>query len=215
MIICGRSAERLAEAASKAPGLETLQGDVTTAEARERLVKDVVERFPNLNVVINNAGVQREVDLKDNEPWEDTREEIAINLDAPIHLSRLFVPHLLAKENPAIVMVTSGLSFVPIARVPVYCATKAGLHSYTLSLRLQLASTPIKVVEVIPPAVNTDLGGKGKHNFGAPLNEYCDATFAKLQEGALETTFGFSEKSSQAGPEQREQLMKMLNQVAH
>src|SRR6185312_15994897 len=146
--------------------------------------------FPNLNVLVNNAGIQRRdfnFTQTGPEPWPRTHEELAINLEAPIHLTELFVPHFKKQNDPVIINVTSGLAFVPIVAMPLYCATKAALHSFTLSLRHQLApggiasrevaSGGIKVIEIIPPAVNTDLGGPGLHTFGVPLNEFADSVF--------------------------------------
>ncbi len=139
-------------------------------------------------------------------------EEVAINLEAPIHLSSLFIPHLLQKERSAIINITSGLAFVPLSNVPVYCATKAALHSFTLSLRHQLSGTPIAVIEIIPPAVDTDLGGKGLHTFGVPLNEFTDAIVEQLKMGSIEATYGFSVESSRATREQLEAIFNQMNQ---
>lgn len=167
VIVCGRRAEQLREAQAALPGLLTHAADLVTAEGRLALRDWAISAYPSLDVLVNNAGIQRRVSLLDDEPWEETREEIAINLEAPMHLSRLFVPHLLRQPRAAIVNVTSGLSFVPLATVPIYCATKAALHSFTLTLRHQLRETPIDVVEIVPPAVNTDLGGPGLHTFAS------------------------------------------------
>jgi uncharacterized oxidoreductase len=101
---------------------------------------------------------------------------------------------------------------VPKASVPVYCATKAALHSFTLSLRHQLSSTPISVIEIIPPAVDTDLGGKGLHTFGVPVNEFTDAIVEQLKMGNIEATYGFSAESSHATRDQLDALFKQMNQ---
>jgi uncharacterized oxidoreductase len=132
-----------------------------------------------------------------------------VNLDGPIHLSSLFIPHLVAQREPAIMNVSSGLAFTPLARVPVYSATKAALHSCTLSLRHQLAATAIRVVEIIPPAVRTNLGGS--HDFGVDLAEYTDSVIAQLAEGRLETTYDFSAKSSQASRAALDQMFARMN----
>src|SRR6186997_3380203 len=135
VIICGRRADKLAEAKAAHPALQTHVADVSTAAGRQDLVNWAVRNFPSLNVIVNNAGIQRRVKLAENEPWEETHQELAANLEAPIHLSRLFIPHLRTQPRAAIMNVTSGLSFAPKADVPIYCATKAALHSFTLSLR--------------------------------------------------------------------------------
>ena len=123
----------------------------------------------------------------------------------------LFLPHLLKKESPAIVNFTSGLAFSPIAKMPTYCLTKAALHSFTLSLREQLAGTPLQVIEVAPPAVNTDLGGKGLHDFGVPLDEFGDHAVRMIEKGELEFGYQFSEKARLASREELDQLFKQMN----
>jgi uncharacterized oxidoreductase len=147
--------------------------------------------------------------------WKPTHEEIAINLEAPVHLSTLFIPHLKQQEHPAIMNVTSGLGFAPMASAPVYCATKAAMHSFTLSLRHQLSSTPIQVIEIIPPAVNTDLGGPGLHTFGLPVEEFINAVMVGLQEGSPEIAYGYSQRASRASRAELDEIFQRMNQVAH
>lgn len=122
--------------------------------------------YPDVNVLINNAGIQLrynvlKADARDN--WYDYSKEITTNIEAPVHLSMLFAPYFAKKETAAIINVTSGLAFTPFAIAPVYSATKAALHSYTMSLRHQLSATSVEVIEIAPPAVNTDLGSSGLH----------------------------------------------------
>jgi len=212
VIICGRREDKLKEAQSKYPQLHIRVCNVANPAERTALFTWVTESYPGLNMLINNAGIQQRIQLQQKPAWETLGEEVAINLEAPIHLSTLFIPHLLQQERPAIINVTSGLSFVPLANVPVYCATKAALHSFTLSLRHQLAGTPITVIEIIPPAVDTDLGGKGLHTFGAPLNEFTDAIVEQLKMGSIEATYGLSVELSQATQEQKEAIFKQMNQ---
>jgi uncharacterized oxidoreductase len=185
--------------------------DLSRDEQRTKLVDWIVDAFPAVNVLGNNAGIQRPVSLLDAEPWSTTREEIAINLEAPIHLSRLLVPHLAAQNRPAIVNITSGLSFVPLARVPVYCATKAALHSFTLSLRHQLRETGIQVVEIIPPAVDTDLGGPGLHTFGVNVDEFADAVMSRVAAGEIEVGYGFAEQTRRASRDELDAAFERMN----
>ncbi|HEX7285331.1 MAG TPA: SDR family NAD(P)-dependent oxidoreductase [Candidatus Angelobacter sp.] len=212
VILCGRREDKLREAKAKHPQFVTRACDVEQPVQRTALFEWVVSEFPQLNVLINNAGIQRRVQLSAQEDWEQTRREIAINLDAPIHLARLFIPHLMKQETPAIVNVTSGLSFVPLANVPVYCATKAALHSFTLSLRHQLAGSPIQVIEIIPPAVDTDLGGPGLHKFGVPLDEFADSVFPRLAAGEQEVAYGFAQQSSRASRQELDAIFARMNQ---
>jgi uncharacterized oxidoreductase len=146
VIICGRREDKLKEAQSKYPQLHIRVCNVANPAERRALFTWVTESYPGLNMLINNAGIQQRIQLQQKPAWETLGEEVAINLEAPIHLSALFIPHLLQQERSAIINVTSGLAFVPKANVPVYCATKAALHSLTLSLRHQLAGTPIAVI---------------------------------------------------------------------
>jgi uncharacterized oxidoreductase len=202
VIVCGRRESALQAAAAAHPGLVTRVCDVARAEEREALVAWVVREFPALDVLVNNAGVQRRVRLTEPEPWAATREELAINLDAPVHLSLLLLPHLRSRVDAGgsatVVNVTSGLAFAPLAIAPVYSATKAALRSFTLSLRHQLAETGVRVVEIVPPAVNTDLGGPGLHTFGAPLGEFADAVMARLAAGETEIAYGTAEDRARA-----------------
>ncbi len=212
VIICGRRPDRLQAAREKHPGLITRVCDVAKASDRVALCAWAVGACPGLNVLVNNAGIQRRLQLTTPEAWEETYQEIAINFEAPAHLTMLLIPHLLQQSRPAIVNVTSGLSFVPMTRTPVYSATKAALRSFTLSLRQQLAHTPIEVVEIIPPAVNTDLGGPGLHTFGDPVDEFADAVMAQIQRGEQEITYGFSREASRASREQLDALFIRMNQ---
>jgi uncharacterized oxidoreductase len=211
VIACGRREDKLAEAAKKVPGLIAHKSDVATPQERESLLAWVQKNHPETNLLVNNAGIQRRFSLEEPVDWKEAGLEIAINLDAPIHLSALFVPHLKKRKNPAIFNVTSGLSFSPFSIMPVYCATKAALHSFTLSLRHQLRRTPIRVVEIIPPAVNTDLGGPGLHNFGADLNEFSDSVFAKIEAGELEVSFGTAETRRLASRAELDENFRQMN----
>ena len=209
VVVCARRPEPLAELKKRIPALHTLVADTGSAGAREKLFAEVVAQFPKLNVLINNAGIQRKVDMTADEPWADTAQEIAINLEGPIHLSRLFIPHLAKQAGAVIANVSSGLAFVPLASLPIYCATKAALHSFTISLRHQLVAKNIEVVEIIPPAVRTNLGGS--HAFGTPLDEYSDSVMAQLEEGRPETTYSFSAKGSQASRAELDEIFKGVN----
>jgi uncharacterized oxidoreductase len=212
VIICGRRKEKLNEAKSRYPQLQTRVCDVGNPAERTSLFDWIIKTNPNLNMLINNAGIQKSIDLSGQTAWEDMREEIAINLEAPIHLSSLFIPHLLKQEGSAIINITSGLAYVPLANVPIYCATKAAMHSFTLSLRHQLKETAIDVIEILPPAVNTDLGGKGLHTFGVELHEFADAVIKQLKKGNFEATYGLSTELSRANREQLEAVFNQMNQ---
>jgi uncharacterized oxidoreductase len=212
VIVCGRREEKLREAKEKHPDLRVRVCDVADPSERVALLEWAVREFPRLNLLVNNAGIQLRLALAEPGPWERVREEIAINFAAPVHLSTLFIPHLRRQQRAAIVNITSGLSFAPMARVPVYCATKAALHSFTLSLRHQLADTAIEVIEIIPPAVDTDLGGPGLHTFGVKVEDLLDAVVPRVEKGEREVAFGFAEQSSHASRAELDQLSARLNQ---
>jgi uncharacterized oxidoreductase len=159
VIICGRRRERLDAAKSADPALHTRVADVCDRQSLADLVSWVQEAFPRLNVLVNNAGVQHLFRFQP-EPSELAKadEEIVTNLVAPIRLTSLLLPLLSGQREAAVVNISSGLGFTPLADVPVYCATKAALHSLTLSLRHQLRATRVRVFEVIPPMVTSELG---------------------------------------------------------
>ena len=216
VIICGRRQVALEKAAAEVPGIHTRVCDVASEDDRIDLFEWATDAFPDLNVLVNNAGIQRRVDMTVNdEAWAATSPEIAINLEAPIHLSRMFLQHIADKPQAAVVNVTSGLSFVPLAYVPVYCATKAALHSFTLSLRWQLREKNVDVVEIIPPAVDTDLQAPGLHTFGVHVDEFADAVFVELEKGENEIAYGTAQLSRIASPEQRDQIFERMNSTMH
>jgi uncharacterized oxidoreductase len=211
VIAVGRRRDKLDEAESRHPALHIRVCDVADPAQRAALRDWAVKEFPALNVLVNNAGVQQRLDLGAPQAWEAMRAEIAINLDAPIHLANLFLPHFRAQPRAAIVNVTSGLAFSPLANVPVYSATKAALRSFTLSLRHQLADTSVEVVEIIPPAVDTDLGGPGLHTFGAPLKDFADGIWKQLEAGKNEAAYGFAAEAVRAGREQLDAIFARMN----
>jgi uncharacterized oxidoreductase len=159
VIICGRRRDVLEAARAANPQLHIRVADVSDSESRAALVEWVGKTFPRLNVLVNNAGVQYLFNFL-GEPSALTKadKEIATNLTAPIHLTSLFLPLLIKQKAAAIVNASSGLGFTPLASMPVYCATKAALHSLTMSLRHQLRKTNVRVFEIIPPIVASDLG---------------------------------------------------------
>jgi uncharacterized oxidoreductase len=189
--VCGRRADRLEAAAQMLPGLLTRVCDMAQASDRESLA--IWAQEIGVDVLVNNAGIQNRVRLAQDVAWAAHSEEIAINFGGPVHLTGLLLPHLLSRPEAMIVQVSSGLAFVPAAFAAVYSATKAALHSYTMSLRHQLKDTTVTVVELAPPAVNTDLGGAGLHTFGVPLDEFADGVFPRVAAGEIEVGYQFSE----------------------
>jgi uncharacterized oxidoreductase len=155
----------------------------------------VQQSHGDLNVLVNNAGIQNWMNVSDETFYKKARQEITINALAPIHLTNLF---LQLKSLNTVINVTSGLAFVPLSKVPVYCATKAFMRSFTLSLRHTLKTKNIEVIEIIPPALNTDLGGKGIHDAAPAVSDFIEAIFEQLKQGKTELTFGMSESRLKA-----------------
>ncbi|UII26930.1 SDR family NAD(P)-dependent oxidoreductase [Fulvivirga maritima] len=213
VIICGRRAEVLEEARGAMPNLHILVCDLSNAEERVRLVENILVDFPQLNILVNNAGMQQFINLNElhSAEWGYLQTEIQINLEAPIHLTALLLSHLREKSNANIINITSGLGFVPYAAVPIYSATKAGIHSFTLSLRHQLKNSGIGVLEIIPPAVNTDLGGKGLHTYGVDVKEFTLSVMNRLVNDEMEVGFGSSEEVRFFGKPENETRFKRMN----
>jgi uncharacterized oxidoreductase len=161
IIITGCDQAKLDKAKKAFPKIHTLKSDVRHAKDIVALCDQVTKQFPNLNIVINNAGIMKSVNMHDQSiDLDSLTEEIEINLNGTIRMCKQFLPHLKTKSEAAIVNVSSGLAFVPLPTSPVYCATKAALHSFTQSLRVQLKNTKIKVFELAPPATATELLGQ-------------------------------------------------------
>jgi len=181
VVIAGRRLEPLRAVVEANPGIRCLSLDQGDAADIRRFAIELSDNYPELNVLVNNAGIQRVEDLKSGGPG--TAElSVAINLLGPIRLTAALLHLLLGKPRAAILNVTSGLAFMPSALTPTYCASKAALHSYTQSLRYQLRETHVQVIEIIPPMVQTALqGDRGFDPRGMPLDEYISETMALLQ----------------------------------
>ena len=160
VIITGRNTQKLQETKQKLPAEHTIQSDVSKAEDIIRLYNQVTQDFPDLNVLINNAGEMRKISLHENHDLYDITREVEINLMGPIRMVQQFLPHLKTKKAAAIMNVTSGIAFMALPVSPIYGATKAGLRSYTLSLRVQLKHTNVKVFELVAPGSSTPLNDK-------------------------------------------------------
>lgn len=198
VIICGRREDALLEVANEFPEVTIKVCDLANESERIALYNWVSENHPDLNVLVNNAGIQNWMGISEDSFYEKATKEITINAIAPLHLTALFID---LKALNTIINVTSGLSFVPLSKVPVYSATKAFFHSFTLSLRHLLKEKNIEVIEMIPPALNTDLGGIGLHDGQPEVSAFVAAVFEQMKEGKKELTFGFSQMLANATPE--------------
>ncbi len=164
VIIAGRREDRLKSICAANPGMRYRTLDVTDPGNIRKATTEVLDEFPGLNCVINNAGIQRKIDFAGGSKLVEraATEEIDTNLLGVIRVAASFIPHLIRQQDGVLINVSSGLAFVPLARQPVYCACKAAVHSLTLSMRRQLRDSRLKVVELIPPWVETELGGATK-----------------------------------------------------
>ncbi|MGL1902129.1 MAG: SDR family NAD(P)-dependent oxidoreductase [Fibrobacterales bacterium] len=158
VIITGRNQEKLDDVKSRLPGITTIQSDVSNPQDVQELYTQVSTEYPDLNILINNAGIMWTINLQDHSyNLEELTKELDINVKGTIWMNDLFLPLLKKNKNSATVTVSSGLAFVPLPISPVYCATKAALHSYTQSLREQLCNSDVSVFELAPPATATEL----------------------------------------------------------
>jgi uncharacterized oxidoreductase len=195
VIICGRREDRLKAIAAKHPGIITRTCDISNEQQRTDLCSWTLQHYPALNILMNNAGIQIVTDLTKPVDLAAVRSEIETNLTAPIHLGALFTPHLKTKPDAAIMNISSGLAFVPLAFMPVYCATKAAFHSLTLSLRYQLRDTSVKVFEIAPPSTDTELGhqrraDKTQSHGGIPISEFLAEAMEAIKTDQFEALIG-------------------------
>lgn len=178
VIVAARSEDELEETAEGRENLHAMPLDVADASAVDRFAKEVVERFPGLNVVMNNAGIMPYEDITGARDLSDAEKVIAINILGPIRLTDALIDHLKAQDDAVLINVTSGLAYVPMPKAATYSATKAAIHSYTLSLR-KLLEGQVEVIELVPPGVQTELTpGQSTREGYMPLDEFIEETLA-------------------------------------
>src|SRR5450432_2144096 len=184
VIIAGRGQKALDETTAANPWMKSLTLDVSDLKSIQSVAAQVTKGYPSLNVLINNAGVMRPEDLRAQpNDLSDAEKTVATNLLGPIRLTTALLPLLQKQPRGAVMNVSSGLAFVPLAMTPTYCATKAAIHSYTQSLRYQLKSTDMEVIELIPPYVATTLMGEeqASDSKAMPLGEFIAEVMEILQ----------------------------------
>jgi uncharacterized oxidoreductase len=215
--ICGRTDKRLLEARAKRPELQTRVCDVSKNVDRKGLIDWASAHLPGLNVLVNNAGVQRDVDFTNGiDDFLAGENEIRVNLESPIILSGLFVPLLAKNKGAAIINISSGLGFVPAANMPVYSASKAGLHAYCMAIRLQLSKRGIKLFEVVPPAIDTEINPAGRAkrgNFKANVSAKAlvSAVMQGLANDVYEIGFGMTTGFIRASRADLDQSFQRMN----
>lgn len=191
------------------------QADVSKESDRRALYDWVEREFKDLNLLVNNAGIQRRIDFtKGAEDLLEQEDEIDINFKAQVYLAARFVPLLSRQKEAAIVNVSSGLGFVPLTVFPIYSATKAAIHSFTMSLRFQLRKTSVKVYEVIPPTVyDTELKGKPieKAEWTASSSEVAEAVVKGLEGDVFEIAVGASRRWLSSSKSELDQAFGNIN----
>jgi uncharacterized oxidoreductase len=192
VLITGRREAVLKEAAAEYPGqIFYLVNDAGSSADRESLLEWIKTNHPDCNALVKNAGILRNVaPALDMAGWEERATEIEINFAGPVHLSSIFIPWFLSKTNEDcfVATVSSLLAFVPFTQAPIYSATKAAIHNYTAAMRYSLEGTNVRMVEIVPPAVKTDM-----MSFGEDRDVYSAATMDRLQAGETEIGFNASE----------------------
>ncbi|SKB02086.1 uncharacterized oxidoreductase [Agreia bicolorata] len=181
VIVGGRRTELLDRIATEHPGIGAVQIDTADPSSIERATQQVVAEHPELDTVILMAGIMEFEDLHTADFLETAERTIATNLLGPIRLIAALVPHLSNRPSATIMTVSSGLAFVPLPATPTYSATKAAIHSFSQSLRVQLADTSIQVLELAPPAVATTLLGQENDPHAMPVDEFLDETMSILE----------------------------------
>ncbi|MBK3563581.1 SDR family oxidoreductase [Streptomyces sp. MBT62] len=184
VIVAGRRKELLDEITAEHPGIEALVLDVTDPDSIARVHETVAASHPELNVLVNNAGIMLKENLLDPASLPVAEDHVTVNLLGTIRVTYAFLPLLVGKPDAAVVNVTSALAFVPLPITPTYNATKAALHSFSESLRVQLAQAGagVQVIEVAPPGVRTTLLGQQDDENSMPLDEFLDETLGILRD---------------------------------
>lgn len=204
VIVTGRDQEKLDAVERTLRGLHTFKSDVGDPDAIAALHDSVLAKFPTLDTLINNAGIMRNLNLSQDRTLTDVTREIETNLSGPVRMIQQFLPHLRTRKGALIINVSSGLAFVPLPASPVYSATKAAIHSFTQSLRVQLEDTDVTVVELAPPSTETPLLGgfteemkeqKGmdvREQKGMDVKELIRSAIVGIEAGKLEIRPGLS-----------------------
>lgn len=181
VIIAGRREELLKSIAAEHDGIDTLVLDVADSTSIIEAYDNVTSTHSDLNVLVNMAGIMQPENLRDPGFLSTAESTVATNLLGPIRMLAAFIPFLTRKTEAAVINVSSGLAFVPLPSTPTYNATKAAIHSFTESLRIQLADTSVQVVELIPPAVRTTLMGQQDSEQAMPLEDFLNEAMTLLQ----------------------------------
>jgi uncharacterized oxidoreductase len=181
VVIGGRRRRLIDQIVAENDGIDGIVLDVTDPKSIEAAVETIKTRHPETNVLAALAGIQLPEDLHGSDFLPTAEATVETNLLGPLRLIAAFSEFLQAKDDAAIITVSSGLAFVPLPLTPTYNATKAGIHSFSESLRVQLADTNVQVIELVPPAVRTTLMGQANLESAMPLDEFLDEAWELLE----------------------------------
>ncbi len=223
VIIAGRGKKALDETTAANPGMKSVMLDVSDPKSIQSFAAQVTKDYPSLNVLINMAGIMKPENLLEAPNYlPDAEATVTTNLLGPIRLTAALLPSLRKQPRATIMNVSSGLAFVPLTMTPTYCATKAAIHSYTQSLRYQLKSTNMEVIELIPPYVQTTLMGDQQANDpnAMPLDEFINEVMSMLQsqpdakEICVKKVYPLR-FAAEGGQEKYEQFFQQFNNSMH
>lgn len=186
IIVAGRRKALLEQIKAKYPGIDAVELDVSDPDQIKAVAKDLIARYPDLNVVVNNAGIMPFDDAGGALDDAQAAHLVATNLLGPVRVSAAFVEHLKQKPQSWIINNSSVLAFVPLAATALYSATKAAIHSYSMSQRFALRDSSVKVLEIAPPWVDTDLIYKSSDPRAMPLDDFIAETLEKLSTATTE-----------------------------
>ena len=209
IIISGRRKAMLDETTKANPGMASVELDVEDLASIAAVAKQLIVDYPALNVLINNAGIMK-VDTAAT-AVDDVllTSTITTNLLGPIRMTSALIEHLKAQPAATVINVTSGLAFMPLASSSVYCATKAALHSFTMSQRWLLKDTGVRVLELAPPYVQTDLMNGANDPLAMPLQDFIEQTMALLAQGGDEVMIeNVMARRKNQGPNEYEAVTK-------
>ncbi|WP_262061615.1 SDR family oxidoreductase [Streptomyces sp. STR69] len=181
VIVAGRRKDLLDRITTDHPGIETIVLDVTDPTSIAQARETVTSTYPEVNVLVNNAGIMLPENLLAADSLRVAEDTVTTNLLGPIRMVNAFLPHLVDKDDAAVINVSSGLAFVPLPITPTYNATKAAVHSFSESLRVQLADTSVQVIELVPPAVRTTLMGQQESEQAMPLEDFLSEAMTLLR----------------------------------
>ncbi|MFC4527050.1 SDR family NAD(P)-dependent oxidoreductase [Dyella halodurans] len=190
VIIAGRRLDRLRETTGANPGMLAVELDISSPQSIETVARQLISDHPDLNVLINNAGIMLPDGADGVVDDAILTSTVTTNLLGPVRMTSALIEHLKSKEGAVIANVTSVLGFVPLALAAVYSATKAALHSYTLSQRYLLKHAGVSLIEIAPPWVRTELMNSSEEERAMPLDEFIAGAMEQLGSGVNEVLVG-------------------------